>query len=106
MRTRHTTAATLGAALLLAVTGCSSDTTDPKPTASPTLDVGQACSDAVYEQLTNGVDLGDDQPKPAACERLADDEYLDTLLAVTQLLNKAARDQLEQDIEDAATADE
>ncbi|MEV3946987.1 hypothetical protein AB0K57_04895 [Streptomyces halstedii] len=109
MRTRTTTAA-LGAALLLALTGCSSDeATDPKPAATtapanptPSADVAQACSDAVYEQLTNGEQLGADQPKPPACEALANDEYLDTLLAVTQQLSKNARDQLEQDIEDAA----
>ncbi|WP_406004419.1 hypothetical protein [Streptomyces sp. NBC_00987] len=109
---RTITTAVVGAALLFAVVGCSSEPDDkpetkPSATASATAPAdaeaaAQACTDEVYKQIKGGTELGVDQPKPDACTGMSQAEYLDTLLAVTQQLNKDARDDLQEDIEDAA----
>lgn len=112
MRTRTTVAAIIGAALLLALVSCSNETADKPETkpsriasaSAPANDeaAAQACTDEVYKQIKDGTQLGADQPKPDACTGMSQDKYLDTLLAVTQQLNKDARNDLQDQIEDAA----
>lgn len=111
MNTRFTTAATLIAASLLALTACGSpdapapaaSTTAPAPTGQAE-DQGQECTNEVYAQISAGTDLGVDSARPDACTSMSADEYADTLLAVTQVLNQNGRDDLDQQIEDAASA--
>ncbi|MEE4493566.1 hypothetical protein [Streptomyces sp. BE230] len=113
MRTRTTAAAITGAALLLALVGCSSEPDDKpedKPsrttstaTAAPEA-AAQACSDEVYAHISAGNQLGADEPRPDACTNIPEADYLDTLLAITQQVNKNGQDDLEQEIEDAASA--
>ncbi|TXS36938.1 hypothetical protein [Streptomyces sp. OR43] len=114
MRTRTTAAAITGAALLLALVGCSSEPDDKpetKPsrvTSSASADpeaAAQACSDEVYAHISAGNQLGADEPRPDACASIPEADYLDTLLAVTQQVNENGRDDLEKQIEDAASAD-
>ncbi|MFD8687837.1 hypothetical protein [Streptomyces sp. NPDC059651] len=114
MRIRTTAAAITGATLLLALVGCSSEP-DNKPETKPSRTTSsapadpeaaaQACSDEVYAHISAGNQLGADEPRPDACTNIPEADYLDTLLAITQQVNKNNREDLEQEIEDAASAD-
>lgn len=114
MRTTATAAAITGAALLLALVGCSSEP-DNKPETKPSRTTSsapadpeaaaQACSDAVYAHINAGNQLGADEPRPDACTGIPEADYLDTLLAITQQVNENGQDDLEKQIEDAASAD-
>lgn len=113
MRTRTAAAAITGAALL-ALVGCTS-TPDDKPETKPSRitssapadpeAAAQACTDEVYAHISAGNQLGADEPRPDACSGMPQDDYLDTLLAVTKQVNENGRDDLEKQIEDAASAD-
>lgn len=107
MRTRHTLAAATAVALL-ALTGCSADPDAPasRPTASTTAPLtdkqAQECTDEVYAHITANNALGLDEQRPTACEGMSDDEYADTLLAVTERVNETAREDLQDQIDEAA----
>lgn len=67
------------AALVLALTGCSSrPATPPGPTPTASATGTAACRQALadaYRQHLAGADTGD-MPKPTACAGIADDTYL------------------------------
>ncbi|PVD01333.1 hypothetical protein [Streptomyces sp. CS014] len=111
MRTRHTLTAVTAAALL-ALTGCSSqsepDAPADKPPASssptPTLSVSD-CADAVYEVDSAARDAGTDPADrlmPDPCVGLTADQYMDAIMTATQRLNQEARDDLQDQIDEAA----
>jgi len=115
MRTRLTLAA-LAAGLLLTATGCSSDT-DAKPapatttaTASPTPTLSvAACTDALYEVDGAAREAGDDpadRVMPDPCVGLTADQYQDAILDATVRLNQDARDELQDQIDEAAEQDQ
>lgn len=94
-----------GALLLAALAGCSAGG-NPAPekastapaAASPSLSKVEAteqCIDAVAGQPA------DDESKPAECESLSDSEYLDANLKGVQQRNKAGREDLQRQIEEA-----
>jgi hypothetical protein len=103
MRTRTVTTA-LTAALLLALTACSSQD-NPKPpaptTTAPALSTAQqrqACVDAIAATISaRPTDFNpdtDSDPKPAACATIPEDDYLDVYMDGLALSNKQGRDAL------------
>lgn len=116
MRTR--TALTTTAVILLALTGCSSDSEPDAPatgptasaTASPTPTLSVSdCTDAVYEVDSAARDAGTDPADrlmPDPCIGLSADQYMDAILTATQRLNKEARDDLQDQIDEAAEQDQ
>lgn len=109
MRTRTTITTALVAALL-ALTGCSSAPAAPEPTANATPSLtaeqtearAQECTDEVYAHITAHNELGLDEQRPTSCLDMDDDEYADTLLAVTQRINENGREALQDQIDEAA----
>ncbi|MFI2084334.1 hypothetical protein ACH43Y_28745 [Streptomyces rubiginosohelvolus] len=108
MRTRHTLATT--AAVLLALTGCSSEPDAPasrhtvSSSPTPTLSVSD-CADAVYEVDSAARDAGTDPADrlmPDPCVGLTADQYMDAIMTATQRLNQEARDDLQNQIDEAA----
>lgn len=112
MRTIPTAA--FAAALLLALTGCSSDS-KPAPaktvtvTKTPALSAEEAraaCVDAWADTISArpsdwDSETGDD-PEPAACAGLPEDDYLDMYYDGLQQSNKAAQDRLGDCLDDPA----
>lgn len=107
MRSHALTATALA---LLALTACSSE--PPKPSQSPSAtasssptqtdeQAAQACTNAVYEQLKTQATPSTDGDKPAACAGMDDSEYLETVMAVVQQLNKDGREKLQDGIDGA-----
>lgn len=102
---RRTTLAAITAAGLLALTGCSSaDDAKPAPTvtttvtATPTLSAAeqtQACVEAIADTITARPEdfdpETDSDPKPAECDTVPEDEYLDAYMDGLQLSNERGR---------------
>ncbi|MEU1122145.1 hypothetical protein ABZ371_00795 [Streptomyces sp. NPDC005899] len=115
MRTRTTTAL-IAAGLLATLTACGGDT-DAKPAppsttaaASPTPTLSaQACADALYEvdgaARKAGTDPAD-RVMPDLCVGLTADEYQDAILDATVRLNQDARDELQDQSDEAAEQDQ
>lgn len=116
---RTTTAAALtGTLLLAALVACGTtpepDTAIPSATASstPTLSAEQQlqqCTDAVYEVDAAARKAGtdpDDRVMPDPCVGLSADEYGDVIFAVNAQLNQDARDELQDQIDEAAEQDQ
>lgn len=101
-----------------ALVGCSgSDESKPEPSkpthsaAAPTTEpalskaeIGRRCANAIADQLANEADSDDDN-RPAECETLSDSEYADAAFKGTQQANQAARDELQEQIDEAAEED-
>ncbi|MEU0359930.1 hypothetical protein [Streptomyces cyaneofuscatus] len=109
MRTRTITVAALAAALLT-LTACGttpepdSPAAGPSASATPSLSAeqqAQECTDEVYAHITAHTALGLDEQRPDACLTMSDDEYADTLLAVTQRINENGREALQDQIDEA-----
>lgn len=106
------TAAAITAGLLLAVTGCSNDSPDPKPaattttaSASPTVDQATAieqCTDAVAQLPADDDGSVPFEPAPTECAALDDDAYLDAYMDGVEQSNQKGRDALQDAIDDAA----
>lgn len=114
MRTRTTTAALIAAGLL-ALTGCSSSEPAPAPTvsAAPTLSAEQVaaqCTDALAEAIYNRPDDfdpdTDTDPQPAECDALPEDQYLDTYMDALRQSNERGRQDLQDQIDEAAEQDQ
>ncbi|MFE9363696.1 hypothetical protein ACFYNN_12945 [Streptomyces sp. NPDC006978] len=115
MNARHTAAA-ITAGLLLAITGCSSNTDDPKPaattaaaSASPTVDqaaVIEQCTEAVAQLPADDSGSVPFEPVPTECAALDDDAYLDAYTDGVEQSNEAGRDALQDAIDDAAEQDQ
>lgn len=103
---RRTTLAAALAAGLLTLTGCSSssDAPSPAPTVTTTVtqppalskaEQTQACIEAVADVITaRPADFDpetDSDPKPAECDSVPDDEYLDAYMDGLQLSNERGR---------------
>lgn len=117
----RTTAATVAAGLLLAtLTACGGNSTEDKPAtpattaaATPTLnaaEVTQQCVDAVAETLNNrSADFDpetDSDPKPPECDTLTEDQYLDAYYDGLSQRNKAAQQDFQDLIDEAAEQDQ
>ncbi|WP_406056251.1 hypothetical protein OG462_09140 [Streptomyces sp. NBC_01077] len=114
---RLTTAVLAATALLLALTGCSSPKSDSNPsptltTTTPTLSVAEqreACVDAwaatIGARPTDFNPETDTDPTPDACAGLPESDSLDAYMDGLQQSNKAGRDELQRQIDEAASDD-
>jgi hypothetical protein len=109
MRTRLTAAA-LTAAALLALTACSSDTSQDKPAdkpstsapATPALSkaqLAQQCTDAVAALTPNADGEVPSEPVPAECAQLSSSEYLDAYMDGISQSNQQGIDDLQDAID-------
>ena len=114
MRIRHAIATT---GLLLALTACSSSETPPvdtkpatttaAPSTTPPVDTAaatEACIEAVRQSLKT-VTSGQDIERPTECEPLDDSAYLEAYMKGLQKRNQDGRDELQRQIDEAASAD-
>lgn len=112
MRTRTATAA--AAVILLALTGCSTDSGPAEPAATTgaisEAKLTQQCIDAIADAISaRPADFDpetDRDPQPTECNDLPEDTYLDAYMDGLEQANEAGRDALRDAIEDAANADE
>ncbi|MGW6557902.1 hypothetical protein [Streptomyces hydrogenans] len=117
MRIRPITAAA-GLLLALTLTACSSseEPATDKPTASATtaaptttapVDLTaatEACIEAVRQSLKT-TPTGEDLERPTECEPLDDSAYLEAYMKGLQQRNQDGRDELQRQIDEAASAD-
>ena len=114
--------ATASLLLTLTLTACGSNeepATD-KPTATATTSAAattpaataadkQACVEAIANAITNRPNdfdpENDSDPKPTECAAIAENDYLDTYMEGLRLSNQRGRDELQRQIDEAASAD-
>jgi hypothetical protein len=112
---RTITTAVTAAILLAGVTACGSSGAKPVPAvtavtiATPKADIVAQCTAEVADVITNrpvGWDPEtDEDAKPQVCSSLTDSEYLDAYGDGLQQSGKEARDALQEQIDEAASAD-
>ena len=109
---------TAGLLLALTLTACSSSeepatnkptpaTTTAAPTTTAPVDTAAAtaaCIEAVRQSLKDIPD-GQDLERPAECEPLDDSAYLEAYMKGLQQRNQDGRDELQRQIDEAASAD-
>jgi hypothetical protein len=108
-------ATTVAAILLACLTACTDNGAEPAPAvtavtiATPKADIVAQCTDEVADIITNRPDGWDpdtdEDAKPQVCGGLTDSEYLDAYMDGLQQSSKDARDALQEQIDEAATAD-
>ena len=118
MRIRHAIATTGLLLATLTLTACSSSeappvdtkpatTTTAAPSTTPPVDMAaatEACIEAVRQSLKT-VTSGEDIERPTECEPLDDSAYLEAYMKGLQKRNQDGRDELQRQIDEAASAD-